>query len=302
MATSTAKTAIVLSVVGTLAVTGIHQGHQASVLKKRVQTLEQEQAGPAAQIIALLEQNRQLQERHTRLQQTLDEQKLQKSGNDASEKNPSTSPDQQNAAAAAREKAAKAKLTALADGQEFVTTNSQGRAILIDIGRAQIARNYAGFYRMAKLSPAQIEDFENETNAYWLSTTVMTPTSIHPDKPVLPDDRARAILGEEGFAQFQQFQRIQPVQNLVNAISSLSTDAPLSRDQSAQLLTIMANASPAYRSGAKADPKTIDWNQVEAEARSVLNASQLEALHAQSQFPRLTTLIKEFYENRPPAK
>ena len=47
---------------------------------------------------------------------------------------------------------------------------------------------------------------------------------------------------------------------------------------------------------------TIDWNQAEAQARTVLTGSQLEALHAQSLFPSLMTLVKGFYENRAPAK
>ena len=304
MATSTAKTAIVLSVIVSLTVTGIYEAHQASVLKSRVQSLEQEQAGPAAQLTALREQNRQLREQQARAQKTVEEQQqqLQKFARGASAKDSQAPSDQPGAAAAAREKAEKAKATALADGREFIATSSQGRAILIDIGRAQIARNYAAFYRMAKLTPAQIEEFENQTNAQWLSTTVMTPNSIHPEQPSLPDEQVRAILGEAGFAQLEQFRRMQPVQGVVNEISNLSPDAPLSRDQSVQLLTIFANATPGYQSGGKADPKTIDWNQVEAQAQSVLTESQLNALRAQSQFPPLMTLLKGFYENRAPAK
>jgi len=297
MATTTAKTAIVLSVIGTLAVTGIYEAHQASVFKDRARSLEQQQIEPAAQLTALREQNRQLLEQHARLQQTIDEQ-LQKSASDAPAKNGKTP----SAATSAREKAEKAKETARADGQEFLATNSQGRAMLIDIGRAQIARNYAPFYRMAKLTPAQIEEFENATNAQWMSTIVMTPNSVNPEQPNLPDERARAILGEAGFAQLEQFRRLQPIQSVVNQISNLSPDAPLSRDQSAQLLAIFANTSPTYQSGGKADPKTIDWNQAEAQARSVLTESQLEALHAQSLFPSLMTLVKGFYENRAPTK
>jgi len=303
MTVSTAKTALAIGVIGTLAVTGVYKGHQASVLKERVQSLEQEQTEPAAQLTALREQNRQLREQHAQLQQTLSQQQQpQKSSSSDSAVNNDAPSNQQSAAAAAREKAAKEKETALADAREFITKNDQGRALLIDIGRAQIARNYAAFYQMAQLSTAQIEEFENQTNAYWLSKTVMTPTSIHPDKSVLPDEQARAVLGEAGFAQFQQFQRMQPVQGVVNGIASLTSDTPLSREQSAKLLAIVANASPAYQSGGKADPKTIDWNQAEAQARTVLNGPQLEAMHAQSQFPQLMTLMKEFYQNRPPAK
>jgi hypothetical protein len=302
MATSTAKTTLVLGVIASLAVTGIYEAHQASVLKNRVQSLEQEQTEPAAQLTALREQNRQLREQHARLQQTLEEQQqqLQKFASGASAKDKAAL-DQQSAAAA-REKAEKAKEAARADGQEFLATSTQGRAMLIDIGRAQIARNYAAFYRMAKLTPEQMEEFENQTNAQWLSTIVMTPNSVHPEQSVLPDEQARAILGEAGFAQFEQFRRMQPIQGVVNEISSLSPDAPLSRDQSAQLLAIFANASPAYQSGGKADPRTLDWAQVEAQARGVLTAPQLEALHAQGQFPPLMTLVKKFYENRAPAK
>jgi hypothetical protein len=304
MATSTAKTVIVLGVIASLAVTGIYQAHQASVLKTRVQSLEQQQTEPVAQLTALREQNRQLQEQHARLQQTSEEQRQQllKFASGAAAKDGQASADQQSAAAAAREKAEKARETALADGKEFLATNNQGRAILIDIGRAQIARNFTTFYRMAKLSPAQIEEFENATNAQWLATALMTPGSMNPGNPMLPDDQARAILGDAAFAQLEQFRRMQPAQGLVNEISSLSMDAPLSRDQTAQLIAIVANASPAYQSGGRADPRTVDWNQVEAQARNVLSEAQLNALHAQSLFTPLQALVKGFYETRPPAK
>jgi RNA polymerase sigma factor (sigma-70 family) len=234
--------------------------------------------------------------------QVAQQQQLQKSvsGDSASSGNPSV--DQQRAVATAREKARKAKETAQADGQEFVAKNSQGRALLIDIGRAQIAQSYAGFYRMAKLTPAQIEAFEDATNAHWLSSVVMTPNSIQPADPNLPAEKARAILGEAGFAQLEQFRRLQPLQSVVNQISNLSPETQLTREQSAQLLTIMANASPAYQAGGIGNPNTIDWTQAEAQARSVLTASQLEALHAESLFPSLMTLVKGFYEERATAK
>lgn len=303
MATSTAKTVIVVGVIASLAVTGIYEANQASVLKKRVQSLEQAQAEPAP-LIAAREENRRLREQQVKLQQTVEEQEqqLRKFAAGAAAKDGKAAPDPQSAAAAAREKAEKAKEAALSDGKEFIATSSQGRAILIDIGRAQIARNYAAFYRMAKLTPAQIEEFENQTNVQWLSSIVMTPNSVNPDRPALPDEQMRAIFGEAGFAQFEQFRRMQPVQGLLNEISNLSPDAPLTRDQSAQLFAILANASPAYQAGGRADPRTIDWNQAEAQARSVLTVAQLEALRAQSQFPSLMTLVKGFYEKRAPAK
>lgn len=227
---------------------------------------------------------------------------LQKPSGDASAKTSDAPSGQASATATAREKADKAKETALADGREFITTNSQGRAMVIDIGRAQIARNHAGFYQMAKLTPAQIEEFEDATNAHWLSSIVMTPTSIQPSDPNLPAEKARAILGEEGFAQLEKFRRLQPLQGIVNQVSNLTPETPLTREQSAQLLTILANANPAYQTGGKGDPKTVNWNQAEAQARSVLNAAQLEAMHAQSQFPSLMVLVKEFYQDRGPAK
>lgn len=304
MATSTAKTAIILGVMVSLAVTGTYEAHQAAVLKSRVASLEQAQIEPAAELAAAREQNQQLQARQTQLQQTVEEQQrqLEKFASSASGKNGKASTEAPAAAAAAREKAEKAKETALADGQEFLATNSQGRAMLIDIGRAQIARNYAAFYRMAELSPAQIEEFENQTNARWLATIMLTPNSVHPEQSTLPDEQAKAILGEAAFAQFQQFNRMKPILGLVSEISSLSPDAPLSRDQSTQLLGIIASANPAYQSGGTADPKTIDWNQVEAQARTVLTESQLNALHAQSQFTPLMAQMKAFYEARPKGK
>ncbi len=202
------------------------------------------------------------------------------------------------AAAAAR----MAKATGLADGQAFLSSFGQSREMLVEIGKAQIGRNYAQFFRLAGLSPAQIDDLENQTAAHWLDTITVAPNSIHPGDPELPDDKLKTILGDQGFQQLQDYRRIQPLQGMVSDISSLATSAPLTPEQATQLLGILGNASDSYRGGGKANPQLIDWSQVLVQAQGVLSEAQLTALKAEAQLPQVMSLVKQFYQNQPTGK
>ncbi len=295
MALTKANTAIIVVAIAALAGIGVYEAHEASILKTQIRSLQQERSEATKQLSALRDQNGQLSERQMALQKTVQE--LQRVTSVPPELDP------QAAAAAAREKAEKAKITALADGQDFLASYSEARTMLTEIGKAQIGRNYAAFYRMAGLSASQIEEFEKQTNARWMAAIVVTrPSSVHPDQPELTDEQARNVLGEKAFEQFQLFKRLRPVQGIVHDMSSLSPNAPLTQDQTVQVLGILANASSSFQSGGKADPKTIDWSQVEAQAQGVLTKPQIAALRAESKLPQVGQLIKEYYRNQPPAK
>jgi hypothetical protein len=202
------------------------------------------------------------------------------------------------ASAAAQE----AKAKALADGQEFLATYGQSRDMLISIGKAQVARNFSGFIRSGAVTPAQIDELETRTSEHWLQSLAVAPNSVHPTDPNLSDAELKGILGEQGFQQFQDYGRMQPLLGMVNDISSMSITAPLSIEQSTQLLSVLAGASSTYQSGGKANPQSIDWNQAMAQAQGVLSEPQFNALKAEAQLPQLMDLVKQFYQARAPAK
>lgn len=194
------------------------------------------------------------------------------------------------------------KAAALAAGQAFLAAYPQARPMLLEIGKAQIARNYAAFFKKAGLKPAQIENLENQTDEQWIQTLTVGPAGVHPGDPQLPDDQLKVILGDQGFQQFQDFERIQPLQSIVSDASSLSTSVPLTETQANQLLAILANASSSYQDGGKASPKTVNWDQVMAQAQDVLSAQQIAAISAEAQLGKLWPLLAQFQQSNPPTK
>jgi len=200
------------------------------------------------------------------------------------------------AADAARKKAQE-------DGRAFIATlGAQARPMLMNIGRAQIERNFSSLIRSGMLTPAQIEALETATAEHWIDSIEVTPNSIHPGDPNLKDDELRRVLGDDGFTSFEEARRMQPLQGAVSDISSMSVFAPFTPEQSKQLLQVVASASSAYQSGGKVTPQSIDWNQVIAQSQSFLSESQLNAVKAEADFPRLMTLIKQFYQTQPTTK
>jgi len=194
------------------------------------------------------------------------------------------------------------KTTALAAGQAFLAAYPQARTMLLELGKAQTARNYAAFFQKAGLTPAQIENFESQTSEQCIQTLMVGPNGIRPAYPQLPDDRLKAILGDQGFQQFQDFERVQPLQSIVSDTSSMSTSAPLTDTQASQLLMIIANASSSYQDGDKASPNTVNWDQVMVQAQGVLSAQQIAAISAEVQLGKLKSLNAQFQQSKQPEK
>jgi hypothetical protein len=186
------------------------------------------------------------------------------------------------------------KAAELAAGQAFLAAFPQARDLLVHIGKAQIARNYAGFFRTANLTPSQIENLENRTNDLWMQTLTVGPAGVHPGTPTLPDDQLQEILGAQAFQQLQDYRRVQQLQGILNDASSLSTSAPITGEQGDQLLMILAKASSSYQTGGIAAPKTIDWNQVVSQAQGILTAPQLAAVKVEAELAQLGPLLNEF--------
>jgi RNA polymerase sigma factor (sigma-70 family) len=198
----------------------------------------------------------------------------------------------QDTAAAPNREAAKA--AALAAGQAFLTAFPQARTMLLEIGKAQVARYYSAFIQAAKLTPAQIENLEDQSSEQLVQTITFGPTGPRPGNPFLPDAQLMAILGDQGFQQLQDFKRMQSLQDVVNDASSMSTSVPFTGTQANQLLTIIANASSSYQTGGNASLNTVNWDQVMAQAQGVLSPQQMGALSAEAQLGKLDLLIAQF--------
>jgi hypothetical protein len=201
---------------------------------------------------------------------------------------------------AAAEAARKQSLT---DGQAFIASyGAQVKPMLMNIGRAQIERNFSSLIRSGVLTPAQIEALETATAEKWIDSIAVTPNSVHPDDPNLKDEEIKGILGDEGFKNFEDFRRLQPLERLVNDVSSMSVFRPFTPEQSNQLLKVIAAANSSYQGGGRVNPQAIDWKHVIAQSGSFLSESQLTAVKAEAQLPQIMGLIKEFYDAQAPKK
>ncbi len=65
----------------------------------------------------------------------------------------------------------------------------------------------------------------------------------------------------------------------------------------------MANASPSFQNGGKADPTDLEhWDKASAQAAAVLSGPQLALFNAEAQGARAVRLIKQFYQKQGTAK
>jgi len=178
-------------------------------------------------------------------------------------------------AAASTAKRGKAKI----DGKNFLATFGQARSMLMAVQKAQLSRGYAAFYRSAGLTPEQIGQFEDQTTAFMVDNTVVTPTGLSSSVRQLPDDQLNQILGDQLLQQFQDYQRMLFAEDFAQrtTITVGYTAEPFSADQEAKLAQIVANNSSYFQSGGNADSSSVDWNAVADQARSLFSPAQWQA-------------------------
>lgn len=85
-----------------------------------------------------------------------------------------------------------------------------------------------------------------------------------------------AALGEAGWRQLEAYERAVPMREFVNEVAGAMAinGVVLTAGQGDTLVDVLANASPAYRQGGTAIPRTIDWDMALGNARGVLTDAQ----------------------------
>lgn len=162
------------------------------------------------------------------------------------------------------------------ESDAFLHAYPQARSILMDLGRAQLAARFAGFYATAQLTLAQIEAFETRTAEYFLKHISTTKNSIRPTVSELPADESREILGEAAYKQFEEFKRIQSAHGVAAQVAYAAgfSGTPLSRQQSVQLAQLISAHAPTAGNLALAD---VDWVAVTTESGTLLGPEQFKA-------------------------
>jgi len=97
----------------------------------------------------------------------------------------------------------------------------------------------------------------------------------------------KAALGDDLYEQFLVYQRQSAVWDYVNAYGGnmALADTPLSAEQAAQLVDVIANACPAFQEGKYADMNTVDWDAVDAVAVDFLTPEQINFFKNAVHFP-----------------
>ena len=176
---------------------------------------------------------------------------------------------------------------------------------------AAINRQNAAFYPSAKLTPAQLSQFQhllldrqNAANDVLLAATqqgvnpMQDPAEFRQmvqNAQAEVDAQIKAALGPDTYAQFQTFQQTQNQLGTINQLSQdlSTTETPLSDSQKQQMTQVMAQSNP--EGGSAVNDKALQL------AQGVLSAPQLQALQSLQQLQQvnsqLQTLINQNRNN-----
>jgi len=167
------------------------------------------------------------------------------------------------------------------------------QALSLKASRAQTRATYAPFYRHRHLTPAQISLFEDIVSTREEKLRDIVPAAVslglRIDDPAIRkfNDDARSdyheqmksLLGDDAYATLMDYERASRVRQLVSSIAGTVTiaRAPFSSAQTERLVAIIANATPKYAQGGSADTNAVDWEIVDAQARTILSEEQFKA-------------------------
>lgn len=157
--------------------------------------------------------------------------------------------------------------------------------------RSEATAKYRAFFRQAGLSAEQVEKFHDvllkrDEQAMDVQSIIRDRGLSRPDdatgKLLANADKEleaaqRELLGDDGFRQLTEYNRTSGLRQLVNGIAGgavVVARDPLTSQQAEQLLQLMANASASYKRGGHAHAGEIDWNAVDAQARTFLSPAQ----------------------------
>jgi hypothetical protein len=188
--------------------------------------------------------------------------------------------------------------------------NPEVRKLMAQQQKAGLDARFAGLFKALNLPAAQLDKFKSlllEKQSV-MQDVMMAAREQGLDPRSNPegfrslvnsaqaeiDTSLKAVIGEEAFTHYQQYQQAQPQRNVLTQLEqSLSyTDSPLTTAQSTQLLQILAATATAgaggppdgggrggpMGAGTGTGPTAVITPQTIAQAQTVLNATQVQAL------------------------
>jgi len=203
---------------------------------------------------------------------------------------------------------------ALSQEKALLASNPRLRDLKAKSLRAGVNQHFGLFYRMAGLSAEQIERFEALVSGYEQASfdTSARPMSAGPagiDMAVFDlleqhneqfQSDEKELLGSAAYLQLQEYIREEgALAGVRQAAWYTQPIEPYSADQVTQLVHILANASTSYQQGGTV--RSIDWDQVLANAATVLSPAQMDGLQIPATAGVMDRLMKA-YKNQQPAK
>ena len=213
----------------------------------------------------------------------------------------------------ARLTAAAGKSDPAAEGRKLLAEFPQVRAILTAAGIPRVAERYHPFYRLANLTPLQVEQFENLTASTWADSVMVTPTGITAGTSDPAENQLRAILGDQGYEQLQNYNQMRQAYQFMDLVAAPVNMAgePLSPGQIDRLAIVIADNSSLYRTthdmaldhATFADAlAAVDWDDVLEQAKAIFSPAQFAAAQGPLLKAQLAVAVAQARKGRAAAK
>jgi RNA polymerase sigma factor (sigma-70 family) len=179
----------------------------------------------------------------------------------------------------------------LAEGTAYLAAHPEVKQALVERSRARVASRFLPLYAALKLTPAQIEQFETlqiESEGISGNGMMLRPGTGLSRAEV--EQRTRELLGEAGYLQYQEAARLIPGRVFATALGRALyfTDTPLTGQQAQQFAEIVSQLDRDRRGQTGRD-----WDALLEQAKSVLSAPQLSAVHAMRQHEQLNAALAQ---------
>jgi hypothetical protein len=182
-------------------------------------------------------------------------------------------------------------------GNAFLARHPEVKAALDQWANAAVDGRWSTFYRSRSLTPTQIDEFR------FLTRPRSFIPGTEPDGELIQlftgawfaqdeiDRRLRALLGEQGFAEYQRREETTTARNAADELAGALcfSEAPLAPGQYAQLIATLQQHRVAADTDARA-PGRFDWVAVTRDAAGFLMPAQLaklDSVRAQDAFGEL---------------
>lgn len=160
----------------------------------------------------------------------------------------------------------------------------------LSLKRIEYRRGYAAYFRRAGLRQEHCErvldiliqglaasvDIGAAVAAKNMSSDDPLAEELQKDAESQTEATLAEYLGPAHYGELERFRRTLQVRGFVDGLAvQLAEIAPLTTQQADRLEEVIAAASPEFRAGRHAQPQTLEWAEIDRQARDVLTPQQL---------------------------